>query len=108
MPGQCKLMDISQTQGPGDAHGCLFCPHPALGPCIKGSPDVNVNSLPALRVGDKGVHVFCCTQNMWNTIKGSATVMINNQAAVRKDDPTQHCGGSGKMITGSANVITGD
>ncbi len=106
MPPQCRLTDLSQN--PADVHACVACPHPAIGPAIKGSPDVNVNKLPALRVGDKGVHVLCCNQNSWNTIKGSATVMINGQAAVRQGDQTQHCGGMGTMQNGSANVMTGD
>ncbi len=39
---------------------------------------------------------------------GSATVFINNKAAVRMGDTTQHCGGVGRMIEGSPNVMIGD
>ena len=58
MPGQGRLGDGANT--PGDAHGCPGCPHPATGPAIQGSPHVNVNGLPALRVGDTGIHAACC------------------------------------------------
>ena len=58
MPGQCRLGDKSNV--PADAHGCPACPHPAVGPAIIGSPDVNVNKLPAVRVDDTGIHMACC------------------------------------------------
>jgi hypothetical protein len=45
---------------------------------------------------------------MWSAHQGSATVFINGRAAFRQNDPTQHCGGSGKLIEGSDNVIIGD
>ena len=106
MPPQCRLGDISKV--PVDAHGCPACPHTAEGPSIKGSPDVNVNSLPAMRVTDKGVHVACCGPNQWTAMVGSATVMINNLPAHRKGDMDMHCGGPGTMQTGSDNVTTGD
>jgi uncharacterized Zn-binding protein involved in type VI secretion len=106
MPGQARLGDKSQV--PADAHGCPACPHPAVGPAIIGSPDVNCNGRPALRVGDKGVHAACCGPNMWTATKGSSTVFINNMAAHRLGDDDQHCGGKGQMIEGSTNVIVGD
>lgn len=78
-----------------------------VGPAILGSPTVFVNSLPAVRVGDVGIHAVCCGPNMYKTAKGSGTVFINGKKAVRKGDKTTHCGGSGKMIMGSGNVFTG-
>jgi uncharacterized Zn-binding protein involved in type VI secretion len=90
-----------------DKHGCPGCPHPCIGPAIEGSPNVNVNSLPALRVGDHGVHAACCGPNMWTAKDGSGTVFINNKAAHRKDDADTHCGGDGKLNTASSNVIVG-
>lgn len=105
MPPQARLGDKSQI--PADAHGCPACPHPAIGPAIQGSPDVFVNGRPAVRVGDKGVHAACCGPNMWTAAAGSGTVMINNQQAHRLGDQDSHCGGNGKMIEGSNNVITG-
>jgi uncharacterized Zn-binding protein involved in type VI secretion len=105
MPPQARLGDKSQV--PADAHGCPACPHPCIGPAIQGSPDVVVNGRPAIRVGDKGVHAACCGPNMWTAAQGSGTVMINNQQAHRLGDQDAHCGGSGKMIEGSDNVITG-
>ena len=105
MPGQCRLGDKSNV--PIDSHGCPACPHPATGPAIVGSPDTNVNKLPALRVDDTGVHTACCGKNTWTATKGSSTVYINGKAAHRKGDEDQHCGGIGFMDEGSTNVIIG-
>jgi len=105
MPPQARLGDKSNV--PADAHGCPACPHPAVGPAIQGSPDVMVNNRPAVRVGDQGVHMACCGPNMWKAAAGSGTVMINNMAAHRLGDQDTHCGGTGQMIEGSDNVITG-
>ena len=105
MPGAGRLGDKSNI--PADAHGCPACPHPCIGPAIVGSPDVLVNNLPALRVGDKGVHAACCGPNTWEATQGSGTVFINNKEAHRLGDQDRHCGGMGQMIDGSANVITG-
>ncbi len=106
MPGQGRLGDKANV--PADAHGCPGCPHPGIGPAINGSPNVNVNSRPALRVDDMGVHAACCGPNMWTAQAGSATVFINGKKAHRMGDATRHCGGNGQLIEGSANVIVGD
>jgi uncharacterized Zn-binding protein involved in type VI secretion len=90
-----------------DAHGCPGCPHPGIGPAIQGSPNVNINSMPAVRKGDMGMHAACCGPNMWTANAGSGTVNINGKAAFRKDDATQHCGGNGTQNTGSSDVIIG-
>ena len=37
----------------------------------------------------------------------SATVFINGLGAHRLEDETTHCGGVGKMTTGSPDVIVG-
>ena len=44
---------------------------------------------------------------MWTAQAGSGTVFINGKKAHRKDDADTHCGGTGKMIEGSSNVIVG-
>jgi uncharacterized Zn-binding protein involved in type VI secretion len=105
MPGAARLGDKSQV--PADAHGCPACPHGAVGPAISGSPDVFINKKPAVRVGDSGIHAACCGPNTWTAAKGSGTVNINNKAAHRLGDADTHCGGSGKMIEGSSDVIIG-
>lgn len=105
MPGAGRLGD--KAQGTSDAHGCPGCPHPVVGPAISGSPNVNTNGRPALRVDDQGIHAACCGPNMWQAAQGSATVFINGKPAVRMNDQTRHCGGSGKLIEGSDNVIIG-
>ncbi len=106
MPPQGRLGDKASV--PADAHGCPACPHPAVGPAIIGSPDVSVNSRPALRVDDGGVHAACCNSNTWKAQEGSAGVFINGKAAFRQGDPAKHCGGQGRLIEGSNNVIVGD
>ncbi|MBA3540928.1 MAG: PAAR domain-containing protein [Deltaproteobacteria bacterium] len=106
MPPQCRLGDTSMV--PADAHGCVACPHPCVGPAIAGSPDVMVNNMPAIRVDDTGIHMACCGPNTWTATKGSSTVFINNKAAHRLGDTDKHCGGSGQMIMGSPTVQSGD
>jgi len=105
MPAAGRLGDMAQVMA--DAHGCPACPHPAVGPAILGSPNVLINFMPALRVTDKGVHAACCGPNMWTATKGSATVKINSLAAHRMGDDNQHCGGMGKLIQGSPDVLIG-
>ena len=105
MPPAFRLTDLAQC--PADAHGCPLCPHPTVGPAILGSPTVLVNNLPAIRLGDTGIHAACCGPNMWNPIMGSATVMINNKPAIRLGDQTKHCGGVGQTINGSPTVMIG-
>ena len=105
MPGQGRLGDKANISA--DAHGCPGCPHPGTGPAIAGSADVFVNSRPALRVQDVGIHAVCCGPNMWQAQQGSGTVFINGKAAFRLNDPTKHCGGQGELIEGSADVIVG-
>jgi outer membrane protein OmpA-like peptidoglycan-associated protein/uncharacterized Zn-binding protein involved in type VI secretion len=106
MPGQGRLGDKANISS--DAHGCPGCPHPGTGPGIQGSPNVMVNGRPALRVDDVGMHAACCGPNMWTAQSGAAHVFINGKAAFRLDDPSRHCGGSGKLIEGSADVVVGD
>lgn len=106
MPGQGRLGDKANV--PLDAHGCPACPHPAIGPAIQGSPDVNVNRRPALRVGDPGIHAACCGTNTWTATKGSTTVFINGKSAHRMGDQNRHCGGMGQLVEGSPNVIVGE
>ena len=92
---------------PSDAHGCPACPHPAVGAAITGSPDVFINAKPAIRKDDQGVHAVCCGPNTWKPISSSGTVFINGKGVVRVGDQTQHCGGQGTMIQGSADVNIG-
>ncbi len=106
MPGQGRLGDKANVSA--DAHGCPACPHPAIGPAIQGSPNVNVNGRPALRVDDVGIHAACCGPNMWTAQAGSGTVFINGKKTHRLGDANKHCGGMGQLVEGSANVIVGD
>ena len=61
----------------------------------------------ALRQGDHGIHAACCGPNTWTAQAGSGTVKINGQGAHRLGDADTHCGGTGKLIEGSPNVIVG-
>jgi uncharacterized Zn-binding protein involved in type VI secretion len=105
MPLQGRLGDNAHC--PADAHGCPGCAHGVTGPAVGGSPNVIVNGMAALRIGDPGVHSACCGPNTWNAAAGSGSVKINGIPAHRLGDMTAHCGGTGKLIVGSANVITG-
>ena len=105
MSGAARLGDKAQIQQ--DAHGCPGCPHPGVGPAIAGSANVMINGRPAIRVDDVGIHAVCCGPNMWSAAQGSTTVLINGKPAVRNSDQTRHCGGQGKMIEGSDDVIIG-
>lgn len=105
MPEAMRLGDM--VKGSADAHGCPGCPHPVVGIAVVGSPTVNINGIPAIRMNDKGFHAPCCGPNMWTATKGSGTVNINGQGAVRKGDTTTHCGGSGSVQTGSSDVKIG-
>jgi uncharacterized Zn-binding protein involved in type VI secretion len=105
VPPMGRLGDKSQVAA--DIHGCPACPHPGVGPAIIGSPTVLVNNMPALRVGDMGVHAACCGPNMWTATKGSATVLIDGKPAHRMGDMDQHCGGVGQLIEGSPDVLVG-
>jgi uncharacterized Zn-binding protein involved in type VI secretion len=106
MPGQGRLGDAANVAM--DTHGCPACPHPAIGPAIQGSPDVNVNRRPALRIDDPGIHAACCGANTWTATAGSATVFINGKGAHRMGDQNRHCGGTGQLAEGSPNVIVGE
>jgi uncharacterized Zn-binding protein involved in type VI secretion len=105
MPSQGRVGDRSRI--PKDSHGKPCCPHDCIGPAVSGSPNVYVNMRQALRVGDPGKHKSCCGPNTWNAAKGSATVLINGRPAHRLTDEVRHCGGKGKLVEGSPNVIVG-
>ena len=99
---QSRVSDFGEVKK--DAHGCPACPHPAKGPIVFGSTNVFVNSLPAARVDDLGIHVFCCAANLFTAKAGSPTVNINGKKAHGKDHDQTHCGGDGKSTDGSPDV----
>jgi uncharacterized Zn-binding protein involved in type VI secretion len=106
MPGAGRLGD--KARATADAHGCPGCPHPVIGPAIRGSSDVFINNRPAVRVGDCGIHKACCGPGTWKATKGAPSVFINGKAAFRRDDSAQFCGAVGALDEGSADVIIGD
>jgi uncharacterized Zn-binding protein involved in type VI secretion len=106
MPGIARLGDIAQA--PPHAHGCLGCPHPAVGPAIQGSPTVFANCRPIVRKDDMGIAAGCCGPNMWKATGGSATVFANGKPIMRMQDATLHCNtANGMIVQGSANVLVG-
>jgi uncharacterized Zn-binding protein involved in type VI secretion len=106
MQPQTRVFDNSFV--PVDTHGKICCPHAAIGPGTRGSEDVLVNNLGALRVGDTGIHSACCGANTWIAIQGAPTVIINGMRAHRLYDADMHCGGMGFMVEGSPDVFVGD
>lgn len=100
-----RVSDLSSVSF--DAHGCPACPHSCVGPASVGSPNVLINNLPALRVGDNGIHAACCGPNLWTASTGSIHVFINGRPAHRQTDADIHCGGMGSLITGSPTVLIG-
>ena len=106
MPGAARLGDKAKC--PTDAHGCKRCSHSVQGPAVQGSHNVIVNGKPGVRVGDQGIHGLCCGLNRWAAAQGAPTVFINSQPAVRLNDKTLHCGGVGKIIECSSDVIIGN
>jgi N-acetyl-anhydromuramyl-L-alanine amidase AmpD/outer membrane protein OmpA-like peptidoglycan-associated protein len=108
MPAAARLSDKAQVDS--DAHGCPACPHPGVGPIVTGSGDVFINGLPAARAQntDLGVHAICCGPNIFTCKDGSATVYVNNKPLARMNDATKHCGGEGKIIEGSPDVMIDD
>lgn len=106
MPEAGRLGDNARV--PSDSHGSVCCAHDCVGPATKGSEDVLINGRPALRIQDVGVHSSCCGANQWQAVAGAPAVLINDRKAHRLGDATQHCGGGGKLIEGSGDVIIGD
>jgi uncharacterized Zn-binding protein involved in type VI secretion len=90
------------AQCPPHGHGCPACPHPTMGPIISGSKNVFIDSMPAARVGDSGVHTLaaCCGANTFVITTGDPNVLIDGKPAARVGDQTQHCGeGIGKIVS---------
>jgi uncharacterized Zn-binding protein involved in type VI secretion len=104
MPAAARQTDPVQGNC---SHGCPICPHPVVGIIAAGSPTVLINSLPAARQDDKGLHAPCCGPNNFTVSKGSGTVNINGKPAARNGDATKHCGGDGSIQSGSPTVNIG-
>ena len=105
MPAASRVGDNAKCDS--DSHGCPAGSHTVVGPAVEGSTDVLINSKPAHREGDAGLHAVCCGANSWTAKKGSGTVFVNGKPLIRKGDASVHCGGEGKLIAGSGNVNAG-
>lgn len=100
----CRVGDKAHC--PSDSHGNKCCkPHAVTGPAVSGSSNVFVDGIPALRLGDPGVHSTCCGSNTWRVSGGSTKVFINHIPAVRLGDATTHCGGAGTMVESCDKVF---
>jgi uncharacterized Zn-binding protein involved in type VI secretion len=93
----------SMAQVPADSHGCPACPHTCTGPITSGSPTVLVNGLPAARVGDVGTHAACCGPNTFEIANGDNRVLIDGKPAAWIGSQTNHCGGTGKVVSGGSS-----
>ena len=91
---------------PADGHGAPGDPLPATGPIITGSPNVSINGKPAARKGDMGIHAACSGPNLFWLDRGDNTVTIDGFPAAKKGDQTRHCGGVGRIITGSPGFVS--
>lgn len=106
MPAAVRLSDPAFC--PADVHGCPACSHAVTGPVVNGSPDVFIDSLPAARWDDPGVHAACCGANQFRIAAGSPTVYVNGRPLARLGDETRHCGGQGTLVGGSHDVFADD
>lgn len=99
MPKATRLGDI------GSGHACHFPPSAS----IAASPDVSVESIPAVRQGDAYAPHGCGTcpapPHPRSLSGGSGTVFINSKPAGRVGDAIS-CGGSADA--GSSTVFIGD
>ena len=95
MPMATRLGDVCT------GHGC-FPPRPS----VAGSPNVLVNNIPIVRVGDMYAPHGCptCPPHPAPLAAGSSTVLVNNMPAGRMGDAVG-CGSSAMAC--SANVSIG-
>jgi len=106
MPGAGRVGDNATS--PADAHGCPTGAHPVIGPAVAGSPDVFVNNMPGVRVGDQGIHAPACGPKTWVAVQGAPRVFINDRPAFRCTDAAQFVSSAGTLIEGSPDVLIGD
>ena len=88
-------------------HGAPCCPHSVVGTIVEGSPDTNINGLPAARLGDLVIHNCPHCGIGWVT-SSSGTVNINGRGAARLGDVVTYPGGGGVITTASGDVRAGD
>lgn len=111
MPPAARITDDSQgIPHCHSVHPWSPVPHPVIGPIVSGSSDVIIESQPAARVTDTGVHssAVCCGPNTYDIVQGSSTVYTNDLNQARLGDQTLHCKmASGAIIKGAGTVIVG-
>jgi len=105
MPGAVRLGDKAVAV---DSHGRRCCSHYVSGGSSSitgGSPNVFINGKNAVRLNDKARHAACCGPNTFTHVKASDNVFVNGKGLVRLGDKTRHCGGIGKVVQASQNVL---
>ncbi len=89
---------------------CSRCAHPVQGPAVKGASNTFVDKMPALRIGDEGVHdkQTCCGPNKWKAVQNvqDRQVFIEGKAAFCVGDISLHDEkDQGKLMVGSSTVF---
>ncbi|WP_082830726.1 PAAR domain-containing protein [Pseudovibrio sp. W74] len=94
MPAAYRKGDIAS------GHGC-FPPTPS----VAGSPDVFVNQIAVVRVGDSVAPHGCkkCPSHGRSMSAGSGTVFVNGRAVCRVGDAVA-CGGSASVGSGDVEI----
>lgn len=110
--GEQKVMrkghPADKAKNPKCRHGKSCCPHSTKGKYTQGSPNVDADNCPLVRVGDEFAHDDkCCDSNKGTAAKGSTKVTCNNRPVHRDKDRTKHCGGDGKGDGGCPKVLAG-
>ena len=72
MPAAARVGDLARN--PSDSHGNDCCPHDVIGAAVQGSPNVFINSIPAVRLHDVTSH--CGGDG--TMVTGSSHVFIND------------------------------
>lgn len=87
-------------------HGVpVCCPHFVTGEIVRGSPDTNVNGLPAARLNDCVEH-NCPHCGIGYISTASTTLQANGKGVARLGDEVTYPAGSGVITTASDNVFT--
>lgn len=88
-------------------HGKKCCPHICVGTILFTSNDDETNNRGTARLGDIGVHT-CPHCGINQIITCSQTVFTNGMGNARVIDQTTEFCGSGVIVTGSSDTLTGD
>lgn len=91
MPGFARVGDRVSSDTDTHLVGGTIVVFSVVGSFSQGSSDFFIDSLPAVRMGDGGMHATCTGPNTFYATDGSPNIFINSLPAVRSGDPTYHC-----------------